>query len=131
MNRVGVAVLLMSGRTLIQGRNMEIGKLTDGYRDAVAYCELDVTVLETLGISAGDPVELETLHGQVIVKSKKSRTSEPQIAFVPTGPYYNALLDSDTQESGMPNFKGIEAKVFAASGKSVTPLRDLLKMGGT
>ncbi|MHA2423659.1 MAG: molybdopterin dinucleotide binding domain-containing protein [Candidatus Thorarchaeota archaeon] len=120
----------MSGRTLMQGRTMEIGKLSDGYRDAVGYCELDATVLESLGISAGDPIEVETIHGQVIVKSKKSRAKDPGLAFIPTGPYYNVLLDSDTQESGMPSYKGIEAKVFAASGKEVTPLRDLLKMGG-
>ena len=121
----------MSGRTLMQGRTMEIGKLSDGYRDAVGYCELDDTVLDALGITAGDPVEVETVHGQVIVKSKKSRAKDPELAFIPTGPYYNVLLDSDTQESGMPKYKGIEAKVFSASGKEVTPLRDLLKMGGT
>lgn len=121
----------MSGRTLMQGRNMEIGKLSDGYRDAVGYCELDETIFDSLGISVGDPVEVETIHGQVIVKSKKSRSKEPGVAFIPAGPYFNLLLDSDTQESGMPSFKGIEAKIFAAPGKDVTPLRELLKMGGT
>ena len=128
MNRVGVQVFLISGRTLIQGRNMEIGKLTEAYAKVVAVCELDSVVLDTLGITAGDSIEIETPHGQVIVKSKASREKDPQVAFIPSGPYYNALLGAYTQESGMPDFKGLEAKVFSAGSKPITPLEDLLKM---
>ncbi len=130
MNRVGVQVLLISGRTLIQGRTMEIGKLTEGYANAVAVCELDAAVLEALGVTAGDSIEIETLHGQVVVKSKASRAKDPKVAFIPSGPYYNALLGPNTQETGMPDFKGLDAKVFSANGKPVTPLEDLLRMEG-
>ncbi|MFW9908466.1 MAG: molybdopterin dinucleotide binding domain-containing protein [Candidatus Thorarchaeota archaeon] len=130
MNRVGVQVLLTSGRTLIQGRTMEIGKLTEDYTQAVAICEVDSTILDTLGIAAGESIEIETLHGTVIVKSKLSRSKDSQVAFMPSGPYYNALLDAYTQESGMPDFKGLKAKVFAAKGKPITPLKDLLLLKG-
>ncbi len=127
MSAVGVNVLLTSGRTLKQGRGMEIGKLTKDYFDAVAICEMDSSTLDVLGIEDGDPVKVETDVGSVIVFGKLDRRAEPGIAFMPCGPYVNAISDSDTLETGMPMFKAIQAKVFPAKGETVLSVEDLLK----
>ena len=58
MSTTGVKALLTTGRTLKQGRGMEIGKLSEDYFQAVAICEMDKTTLETLGLQEGDPVLL-------------------------------------------------------------------------
>lgn len=130
MTQVGAKVILTSGRTLMQGRTMEVGKLTDDYKKAVAVCEIDATVIESLGIQAGDPIEIETSYGRVVVASKKSRGGDPSIAFIPCGPYFNALLDTYTQESGMPGFKSLEATVSPAGSKKITELTELFKPKG-
>lgn len=130
MTQAGAKVILISGRTLMQGRTMEVGKLTDDYRNAVAVCEIDATVIESLGIHAGDPIEVKTSYGKVVVTSKKSKGSDPTIAFIPCGPYYNALVNSYTQESGMPGYKSLEATISPAGSKKVTELAELFKPKG-
>ncbi len=124
---VGVKVILTSGRTLKQGRGMEIGKLTKDYFDAVAICEMDKTTMEALGIEDGDAVKVETDVASVIVFGKLDRRAEPGIAFIPAGPYANAVTHSDTLETGMPEFKGIPATIFSAKGESVPDVREVLK----
>ncbi|MFW9912105.1 MAG: molybdopterin dinucleotide binding domain-containing protein [Candidatus Thorarchaeota archaeon] len=127
MNDVGVEVLLTSGRTLKQGQTMELGKLNQEYFEAVAICEVDKSTLVTLGLEEGDPVKVKTTTGSVVVACKVDRRAEPGIAFIPCGPWANAVLDSDTSESGMPRYKEMDAKLFAAKGEKIPSAEDLLK----
>jgi formylmethanofuran dehydrogenase subunit D len=127
MSRVGVESLLTSGRTLKQGRAMELGKLGPEYLKEVAYCEMDTVTLESLGLEEGDPVRVETKYGSVIVSSKIDRRAEPGVVFIPCGPYANAIIGSETEGTGMPEFKGITAQLFAAKGKKVLDVEKLLK----
>ena len=126
MIAVGVKVLLTTGRTLSQGRAMELGKLTKAYFDAVSLCEVDKTTLTVLGIEAGDPIVVETDVGRVVVRSKLDRRAEPGIAFMPCGPYANAITGSDTANSGMPDFKTISASLFPAKGQPVLTVEEIL-----
>ncbi len=126
LSSVGVKVLLISGRTLKQGRGMEIGKLTKDYFDAVAICEMDNSTMEALGIEDGEPIKIETEVASVIVFGKLDRRAEPGIVFIPAGPYANAVTNSDTLETGMPEFKGIPAILFPAKGKSVPTVKEVL-----
>ncbi|MHA1959322.1 MAG: molybdopterin dinucleotide binding domain-containing protein [Candidatus Thorarchaeota archaeon] len=126
MSTVGVEVLLTSGRTLKQGRGMEIGKLSSDYFNAVALCEMDESTLKVLGIEDGDPVRVETVIGSVVVFGKRDRRAEPGIVFMPCGPYANAITGSDTLQSGMPDFKTIPARVFPAKGESVLSVEEIL-----
>ena len=130
MSRVGAKVTLTSGRTLLQGRTLEEGKLTEAYRDAVSYIELDSTILEALNIDAGDLVEVETIFGTVDVTAKKSRGKDPQIAFIPCGPYANAITGEDTQETGMPSYKSIEAQVYKSKANSVLSIHEIMQIKG-
>ena len=127
MSRVGVEALVTSGRTLKQGRAMELGKLGPEYLKEVAICEMDKVTLGVLGIEEGDPVCVEILHGSVVVTSKIDRRAEPGVVFIPCGPYANAITGSDTEQSGMPDFKGVSAKIFAAKGETVLGVEELLK----
>ncbi|MFW9933560.1 MAG: molybdopterin dinucleotide binding domain-containing protein [Candidatus Thorarchaeota archaeon] len=130
MSRVGAKVTLISGRTLLQGRTLEEGKLTDAYRDAVSYVEIDATVFEALGIQPGDLVEVETIFGTVVVSTKKSRGKDPDIAFIPCGPYANAIIGDDTQQSGMPSYKSVDAQVFKSKASSILGIYDIMGVAG-
>jgi formylmethanofuran dehydrogenase subunit D len=127
MSRVGVEAILTSGRTLKQGRAMELGKLGPEYLKEVAICEMDKLTLEALGINEGDPVLVETRHGSVVVTSKLDRRAEPGVVFIPCGPYANAVIGSDTEGTGMPDFKGVSSQLFAAKDEPVLDVRELLK----
>jgi formylmethanofuran dehydrogenase subunit D len=106
---------------------MELGKLGPEYFKEVAICEMDKVTLEALGIAEGDPVRVETIHGSVVVTSKIDRRAEPGVVFIPCGPYANAITGSDTEQSGMPDFKGVSAQIFAAKGETVPDVKELLK----
>ncbi|MFW9974926.1 MAG: molybdopterin dinucleotide binding domain-containing protein [Candidatus Thorarchaeota archaeon] len=127
MSHVGVEATLTSGRTLKQGRAMELGKLGPEYLKEVSFCEMDNITLDALGLEEGDSVRIETLHGSVIVSCKLDRRAAPGIVFIPCGPFANAVIGPDTENSGMPDFKGVPAKLFAAKGQKVLDVESLLK----
>lgn len=126
MSRVGVDALLTSGRTLKQGRAMELGKLGPEYLKEVGICEMDKVTLEALGLDEGDPVRVETIHGNVVVTSKLDRRAEPGVVFIPCGPYANAITGADTESTGMPDYKNIAAQLFAAKGERILSVKELL-----
>jgi len=128
MNSGSVKVLVTSGRTLIQGRAMEKGKMTSDYENAVAVCELDSTAMESLGVKNGETIVVKTEIGEIAVKAKLNKNLHPGIAFIPCGPYFNFLLDSYTQHTGMPGFKSITASINAAPGASILSVEELAKI---
>ena len=128
MNNGSVKVLVTSGRTLSQGRAMEKGKMTSDYENAVAVCELDSTAMESLGVKNGETVVVKTEIGEIAVKAKLNKNLHPGIAFIPCGPYFNFLLDSYTQHTGMPGFKSITASIDAAPGASILSVEELAKI---
>ena len=128
MSNVGVEALLTSGRTLKQGRAMELGKLGPEYFKEVSICEMDKVTLEALGLNEGEPVRVETIHGSVVVTSKLDRRAEPGVVFIPCGPYANAITGTDTEGTGMPNYKSIAAQLFAAKSERILSVRELLNL---
>jgi formylmethanofuran dehydrogenase subunit D len=128
MNSGSVKVLLTSGRTLSQGRAMEKGKITSDYEDAVAVCELDTTAMETLGIENGETVVVKSGIGEIAVKAKLNKDLHPGMAFIPCGPYFNYLLDSYTQHTGMPEFKSLTVTINAAQGTKISTVEELAKI---
>ncbi|MHA1136621.1 MAG: molybdopterin dinucleotide binding domain-containing protein [Candidatus Thorarchaeota archaeon] len=127
-----VKVLVTSGRTLSQGRAMEKGKITSDYENAVAVCELDSTAMKSLGIENGETIVVKSGIGEIAVKAKLNKMLHPGIAFIPCGPYFNYLLDSYTQHTGMPGFKSLAVSINAAPGvkiSSVEELADMMKEG--
>jgi formylmethanofuran dehydrogenase subunit D len=101
---------LISGRTTAQGQNLD-NKLSEEYFKAVAICELSNKDMEKIGVSADEHVEVRTSYGEVVVKAKKGEGNPEGIAFIPMGPWANAVVSGDTHGAGMPQYKGIDAAI--------------------
>ncbi len=103
-------IILLSGRTTKQGVTAEIGKTSDDYLQSVAVIQLNPKAMDQLGIKDGDTVEVQTQHGACVVKSQKADIEENK-GFIPYGPWANLVIGTDTQGTGMPDSKGVEAEV--------------------
>ena len=101
---------LISGRTTAQGQNLD-NKLSEEYLKAVAICELSKNDMEKIGVSNDEHVEVRTSYGEVVVKAKKGEGNPDGIAFIPMGPWVNAVVSGDTHGAGMPQYKGIDAAI--------------------
>ena len=123
-------VTLLTGRTLRQGQGKEYGKLSERYWKSVSTCEVDPSDLAKLGIKAGKPVKITTSSGSVIVRAVKSlRGPHPGRIFVPYGPWASVIVDSKTDGTGMPSFKGIQAVIEPVTEENeVLTLEQLLQL---
>ena len=123
-------VTLLTGRTLRQGQGKEYGKLSERYWKSVSTCEVDPSDLEKLGTKAGKPVKITSSSGSVAVRAVKSlRGPHPGRIFVPYGPWASVIIDSRTDGTGMPSFKGIQAVIEpTAEGEEVLTLQQLLQL---
>lgn len=113
-------VILISGRTTEQGVGLEVGKTSERYFKSVAVIELNAADADTLGLGDGDPVEVATPHGAVVVRSRRSKGLDPGLAFFPYGPWANQVFGSYTGGTGMPSFKGVKATVRPSEGRPPT-----------
>jgi formylmethanofuran dehydrogenase subunit D len=119
-----LVVELISGRTLDQGATVE-EKLSEEYFKAVNYIELSEEDFKSLGLEEGDRVKISTEFGSVVVFAKKGEIPKG-LAFIPMGPYANAVIDPATDGTGMPQFKGVMAKIEKTEEK-VKTVRELLE----
>jgi len=124
---MALRVTLITGRTAKQGMTMEMGKTTEEYRRAVAVIELSQADAEKLGVSDGDTVSVKTDVGSVVVWCKLSKDLDEGVAFMPYGPWANAVIAPYTRGVGMPQFKSVEAEVSPAPGMSVPTLEELVE----
>lgn len=119
---MALKVTLITGRTISQGVNLE-NKTSPDYMDAAAYCELNSKDMELLG--KPKYVRIKTEHGEVVVKLKENKGNPDDIAFIPMGPWANAVVDPDTKGCGMPGFKGVPAEIEATEDR-VLILKELI-----
>lgn len=123
-----IEAILITGRTIHQGEALEKGKLYDEYTDSVAICELDPRDMDRLGAGEGDTVKASTETGEVILKVVKSTQAPHEgIAFVPLGPWANAIVGTGSDSTGMPPFKGLKVRIEIAKGATVLSARELIK----
>ena len=108
-------VTLITGRTINQGATIE-NKTSSDYMEATANCELNSKCISQLG-KPGSNVRVRTKYGDVVVKLKENNGNPDNIAFIPMGPWANAVVDPDTKGCGMPGFKGIPAEIEATNDK--------------
>jgi formylmethanofuran dehydrogenase subunit D len=121
-------VTLITGRTIEQGVGKEHGKASKEYAESVSVCYLDPEDLKKLGIKENTNILVSTEYGKVVVKASKSlRAPHPSVAFIPYGPWANAIADPKTDSIGMPSFKGIQAEIEPAPDKPILSLEELLK----
>jgi formylmethanofuran dehydrogenase subunit B len=117
---------LITGRTLEQGRNLEIGKFTKDYLDRVAICEINPEDLKKLGVESGSNVKVKTAYGEVVVKAVSSTSTSPGVVFILMGPWANTVVNPDSQGSGMPTLKGIPCEIKPTT-EPIPQIYDLLK----
>jgi len=122
---MGVKVKLISGRTVAQGQNLD-NKLSDEYFNAVAFCELNAADMTKIGVSPGENVKVSTKYGEVVVKAKQEAGNPEGIAFIPMGPWANAVVSGDTKGAGMPQYKGIDAEIEKTE-EQVLQIRELMR----
>lgn len=118
-------VKLITGRTIRQGENLE-NKLSDDYFNAVAICELSEGDMNKLNVVEDEKVKIKTNYGEVVVKAKKEKGNPDGIAFIPMGPWANAVLSGDTGGVGMPQYKGIDAEIEKTE-EEVIPVKELMR----
>jgi len=118
-------VLLITGRSIEQGCERELGKFTEEYRDSVAVCEMNPEDMKKIGVREGDNVKVSTDLGSVVLRAKKSRGNrQPGTVFIPYGPWSNVIIASETGATGMPLFKGVKAEIKPTK-EQVLNLQDL------
>jgi formylmethanofuran dehydrogenase subunit D len=122
---MGTKVNLISGRTTVQGRNLD-SKMSEEYFDEVARCDLNKADMEKLGVAADESVKVKTSYGEVVVKAKEDAGTPEGIAFIPMGPWANALVSGDTHGAGMPSYKGIDAEI-EKTGDNVLHVKELMQ----
>lgn len=122
-----VIVTLMSARTVEQGIGLETGKTSEEYQNNVSIIELSPSDFESLKLVEGETVEVESEYGSVIVKCRSSPDIQKGRAFMPYGPWANKLFSSSTHGTGMPQFKGIKARVRSAKGLKAPSIIELIE----
>jgi formylmethanofuran dehydrogenase subunit D len=123
-------VTLVSGRTSQQGVGLEEGKTSDNYVKSVNHVQLCPEDAAKMKLKEDGAVSVETRHGSVVVYWRPSKELESGMAFFPYGPWANQVYGYETEGTGMPLFKGIEATMAPAKGK-VKSIEELVKsLGG-
>ena len=121
-------VKLVTGRSLRQGIGKELGKFSGEYLENASICELDPDDMEALGVVEGSRIVVSTAYGSATLRAVRSRQAPHKgIAFIPYGPWANLLTCPDTQSSGMPSLKGLDAELKPAVIEEVKPLKELLE----
>ncbi len=104
------SVILITGRTIHQGKGISSGKDKEEYRTATQQVELCVEDMRRMGLEEGKLVRLVTPQGQVEVRCKAGKMPQG-MAFMAFGPASGQLIGGETQASGMPDSKGFEVRV--------------------
>jgi len=119
--------LLLTGRTIYQGVGKEKGKSSEEYLNSVAVCEIDYNDMKLMKINENTNIKVETRHGSVIVKAVRSlRSPHQKIIFMPYGPWANLVMNSETNSTGMPSFKGLSANIEAAPKSRILTVIEIL-----
>jgi formylmethanofuran dehydrogenase subunit D len=102
--------VLITGRTRDQGKGLHQGKNSPAYRRATSQVIMSAQDMARLDIEQGQKVLLRTRAGQVEAYVGVGECPEGQL-FIALGAVANALVGSDTDESGMPRFKGLDVEL--------------------
>ncbi|MEM0049913.1 MAG: molybdopterin dinucleotide binding domain-containing protein [Candidatus Bathyarchaeia archaeon] len=122
----GMEFILITGRTINQGKFKEHAKITEKYMESVAVCEMHIDDMMKIGVRDGDNIKVITKDGSVVVKVKRSkRIKTPGVVFIPFGPWVNSILPSETEGTGMPQLKGFKVRIEPTS-EPVPNIKELL-----
>jgi len=108
--------ILIPGRSSRQGVALNEGKCTDSYLDETSILRMNPDDMERLGLSTGDDVRMWNDIGEVVVSCLNAKDECPTgLVFVCYGDKSSQLMPGETHGSGMPDSKGLDVFVQAAS----------------
>jgi formylmethanofuran dehydrogenase subunit D len=120
-------VIVITGRTIDQGRGKEMGKLSDVYQKDVSQVQIDPEDMKTLGLRRNSNVKVATAFGTVILRAVKSiRGPHPRMIFIAYGPWASMVSDPETHGSGMPSLKGMQGTIEPAPDQKVLTMQELV-----
>jgi len=106
---------LITGRTINQGVTIEIRPLLI-IQEATAYCELNSKDAGQIG-KPGSNIKVKTAHGEVVVKLKENNGNPDGLAFIPMGPWANAVSIRIPKGVECLRFKGIPSQIESTNEK--------------
>lgn len=120
-------VLVLTGRTIDQGRGKEMGKMSDVYQKDVSQVQIDPKDMNTLALRRNSIVKVSTAFGSVILRAVKSiRGPHPKMIFIAYGPWASMVSDPETHGSGMPSLKGMKGTIEPAPDEKVLTMEELI-----
>ncbi len=122
--------ILNTGRTSDQGVGLEIGKTSQEYYDKVAVAFLSGEDMRELGLEENASVKVSTKFGSVIVRCMRGGLDRGNV-FMPLGPWASLVIGVDTEGTGMPMAKGIEAEISRTEDELTTLDKTLEILRGT
>jgi formylmethanofuran dehydrogenase subunit D len=102
--------ILITGRTREQAHGLHKGKDSEAYREATALVEMCPEDMARLAIEKGQIVRLRTKSDQVEVPVRTGALPSGML-FIPMGPVANRLIETETEGTGMPAFKGLTVRM--------------------
>jgi formylmethanofuran dehydrogenase subunit D len=80
-----------------------------------------------MGIEDGQPVEVITDYGSIVVKGCLSENLDKGLIFFPYGLWSNQVFGSATDGTGMPAYKGIRATVHPVEDSKILSLKEVVQ----
>ena len=120
-------VLVLTGRTIDQGRGKEMGKLSDVYQKDVTQCQIDPEDMKALKLRQNTNVKVTTKSGSIVLRAVKSlRGPHPNMIFIAYGPWASMISDPESHGTGMPSLKGIPGVLEPAADEEVLTMQELV-----
>jgi formylmethanofuran dehydrogenase subunit D len=120
-------VMIQSGRSIIQGRGKEMGKLSDVYIKDVTEVKMHSQDMEALGIEPNTNVKVTTQFGSVVLRAVKTEELPgPKYVFICYGPWVNYIVDWRTHGTGMPSIKWVKGQIEPAPEEKVLTIDEVL-----
>ncbi len=121
-----LTVTVVTVRDIFQSEVAEINRFGEDYKRMSALILLDKSDAEREGIRDGSNVLVESDNGKVVVMAKLSEDPHPGLAFMPNSPWSNRIIPAETDETKIPNFKNVVARI-TVSNENVPDIEDLLR----
>ena len=103
---------LITVRTLKQGAAKEKGKLNnEEYLQEISTVTLNAQELESLGLGEDKKALLRTSMGEIPITCRPGDVAKG-LFFMPLGHIANSITWDESQGTGVPDFKGVDATIY-------------------
>jgi len=109
---------LITVRTGRQGAMREKSKFCREYIDEISCLTLNTKDMESLGLREDKKARLKTDRGEIIVICRPGEVKQG-LFFMPLGHICNSITHADSQGTGVPDFKGVDAVLTPLGSEEV------------